>query len=330
MEAKEKGLRHLLVVGLGSIGQRHVRHFRRLGVTRIDAYRTGKGTLDVTEASVPDRVFCSLEAALDAGPDAVVVANPTSLHLPVARHALRRGLHVLVEKPVSHTMEGCEDLLTEARTQDRVLAVAYNMRFHPFLQTLKGLIDREGIGRPLLARAHFGTWMPGWHPWEDYRQSYASREDLGGGVALTSSHEIDFLTWLFGEPTFCVGVSSPMHTLGTEVDETIVGVFRHRQGTVSTCSLTYAERPVRREILVTFEGGVAHLDWMNETFQVFDTAGTVVHHQKTGIHVFDWTYGRQAAAFMHAVHTGEMNDLCTGAEAVSVLKIALSLKEGVA
>lgn len=326
MEASHNGLRHLLVVGLGSIGQRHVRHFRRLGVECIDAYRTGKGTLAVANASAPDREFDDLEKALDARPDAVLVTNPTSLHLGVVRQALMRGVHVLVEKPLSHTLDGCDAVLDDAQANGGMLAVGYNMRFHPFLQMLKTIIHREVLGRPLLARAHFGAWLPGWHPWEDYRQSYAGREDLGGGVALTSSHEIDYLLWLFGASTFSAGTSSPTRTLGTNVEETVVGILRHPEGTVSTCSLSFAERPGHREILVTFEEGHVHLDFTERIFEVVNTAGEVVHHEKAGVAVSDSTYERQAAAFVHAIKTGHMGDLCTGKEAVAALAIAQNWK----
>lgn len=319
-------MRHLLVVGLGSIGQRHVRHFRRLGVQCVDAYQTGKGTLAVNPASAPDRVFDDLEESLDERPDAVLITNPTSLHMPVAHRALERGFNILVEKPISHLLEDCAAALDKAQATGSLLAVGYNMRFHPFLQTLRDVVQREVLGRALLARVHFGAWLPGWHPWEDYRQSYAGREDLGGGVALTSSHEIDYLLWLFGAPKFTAGTSSTVHTLGTEVDETVVGIVRHSTGTVSTCSLSFAERPGQREILVTFEKGQAHLDFTKKTFQVLNSDGEVMHHQKAGSAVLDWTYEKQARAFIHAVKTGHMGDLCTGKEAISVLEIARNWK----
>ena len=186
-------LDHILICGLGSIGRRHLRHFRQIGVSRIDAFRSGKATLSDENQPSPDRSFTSLEMAIAEKPQAAIITNPTSLHLETALTLVKAGISVLVEKPLSHNLEGCEEMLAVAESTGAKVGVACNLRFHPLLKRLKTLITENKLGKVINASAHFGAYLPDWHPWEDYKEGYAGRRDLGGGAALTHIHELDYL-----------------------------------------------------------------------------------------------------------------------------------------
>jgi len=157
-------LNHLLICGLGSIGMRHLRHFRALGVRRIDAYRTGKATIPEDKQNVPDHIYGSLEDALAVKPQAVVVCNPTAYHIITALAALRTGAHVLIEKPLSDRIDGVEQLQQVALTTGKKVAVAFNLRFHPIIMAAKEVVHSQvPLGTPLMMRAHFGSYLPDWH-----------------------------------------------------------------------------------------------------------------------------------------------------------------------
>src|SRR5919202_203120 len=191
-----------LVVGLGSIGRRHARNWAALGLGEVLVCRE-HGKEHPEPLGVDAQTFGDLDTALAARPDVVLVTNPTSRHIATARRAIQAGAHVLVEKPLGASLDGVDDLLRLAEAKTRVVAVGYNLRFHPGLARLRELLHTGAIGRPLFARAEVGEYLPAWHPWEDYRQSYAARRDLGGGAVLTLSHELDAICWLLGQPT-CV------------------------------------------------------------------------------------------------------------------------------
>jgi len=188
-----------LIAGLGSIGRRHLRNLQALGESDIVLYRTGRSTLpeeDLTGFAQES----DLQRALSVHqPDAVIVANPTALHLDVAIPAAEAGCAILLEKPISHSLDRL-DLLENAaaRSGSRIL-MGFQFRFHPSLVRAKELIAAGNIGRVISAHVHFGEYLPAWHPWEDYRLSYAARPDLGGGVVLTQSHALDYLRWLIGD-----------------------------------------------------------------------------------------------------------------------------------
>jgi predicted dehydrogenase len=96
-------------------------------------------------------------------------------------------------------MAHIDELEAQVQRNGVKVLVGFQFRFHPGLRQVKKLLDEAAIGEPLSVRAHWGEYLPNWHPWEDYKLGYAARPELGGGVILTLSHPLDYLRWLFGE-----------------------------------------------------------------------------------------------------------------------------------
>lgn len=320
-------LDHLLICGLGSIGRRHLELFRALGVKRIDAFRTGMATLPDVGRPAPDRTFRSLDEALGAGPQAVVVCNPTSLHVATALAAVRAGAHVLIEKPLAGGREGIAELRQAALAERRTVGVAFNLRFHPALMAAKEMVDSQTpLGVPLMMRAHFGAYLPDWHPWEDYRRSYAARRDLGGGAALTHSHEIDYVSWLLGPVTACRGLAAAATPLGTDVDEATALVLRHAGGAVSSVTLSLAQKPATRGFELACTQGLLRVDLLAGTWCVQTAAGQIAEHRVPAGFEFGLTYRAQALAFLEAI-AGKPNSLATLDEAEQAVGIALAIRK---
>lgn len=255
-----------LIAGFGSIGRRHFRNLIALGEKDILLYRTGRGVLPADELSgFP--VENDLQAALAHRPDAVIVANPTALHLDVAIPAARLGCHLFLEKPISHTLERVDELQAAVAQNNLRLLVGFQFRFHPGLQQIKAWLEAGVIGLPISVHAHWGEYLPAWHPWEDYRQGYAARPDLGGGVVLTLSHPLDYLRWLLGEITDLWAFTG-YRGLNMPVEDTAEIGLRFANGVLGTLHLDYLQRPPahRLEIIGTLgtlrwdnADGVAHL-----------------------------------------------------------------------
>ena len=319
-------LDHILLCGLGSIGQRHFRHFRRAGVQRIDTYRTGNGTLDLADDVRPDNQYDDLAAALARGPQAVIVANPTSHHVEVASAAAAAGAHLLIEKPLSHGLDGCTELLAQARKRQLVVAAGCNLRFHPLIGELRRIVRAGELGKPVMARAHFGAWLPAWHPWEDYRSSYAARRDLGGGARLTQIHEIDYLLWLLGPAQQIVGDSIGLSVIGTDVDEASACVFRHASGALSVVSLSLCQQPPSRTVHVAFESGTVEVDLIGGDMITRPASGDPSRFATPDDFDIDHTYADQTRAFIDAVAGGPPGNLCTGTDALDALRLALGAR----
>ncbi len=247
-----------LVVGLGSIGRRHARNWVRAGLGDVEVCRQARLPLP-EPLGVSAREFDTLDAALSESPDVVLVTNPTSLHVATTRRALEAGAHVFVEKPLGDSLEGVSEVLTQAA--NKVVMVGYNLRFHPGLQRLRHLLHAGAIGRPLSVRAESGEYLPGWHPWEDYRRSYSGRKDLGGGAVLTFSHELDAVYWLLGEPSTVTAVTAHASALEIDTEDVAEIVLTFPSGTIASIHMDYVRGPARRQVEIVGADGVLRWEY---------------------------------------------------------------------
>lgn len=315
---ERRDLPTVAVLGQGSIGRRHARLLVELGCAVIVHDPAA------TQAVVDGTRWASSEARALAAADAAVVASPTVEHLAQAGRAVAAGCHVLVEKPLSDSVEGCEELAREAEQAGVVVSVACNLRFHPTVLALRAWIESgEPLGRPLTARAHFGTHLPDWHPWEDYRTSYAARADLGGGAALTHVHEIDLVGWLFGPAERVCALALAGHPLETDVDEACALVVGHAGGVLTTLTLSFVEKPASRTLDVAFTGGTASVDLLAGRWTTRRADGGYGEGGVDADFDFDETYRRQAQAFLDAVRTGGEAPVSV-AEGVAAVRTALA------
>ena len=248
-----------LISGLGSIGRRHFRNLLALGERDILLHRTHRATLPDDElAGFP--VETDLSAALAHRPDALIVANPTALHLDIAIPAAQAGCHILMEKPISHSLQGVDALISALQHGGGQCLVGFQFRFHPGLRLVKDWLEAGLIGEPLSARAAWGEYLPGWHPWEDYTQGYAARPDLGGGVVLTLSHPLDYLRWLLGEVRDLWAYTSN-RGLGMPVEDSAEIGLRFASGCLGSLHLDYNQRPPSHTLEIT--GSHGRILWDN-------------------------------------------------------------------
>ena len=165
---------NFLVIGCGSIGQRHIRNLKSMGVDVIAVDPDPLRRDEVTKLYAIQS-YGELELALDQRLDAAFVCSPTNTHVPVALKAARRGLHLFIEKPLSNCLDGIDDLQREIKQRDLVVLVGCNMLFFGTLALLKRFLVEERIGKVLSARGQVGYYLPYWHPNEDYRVGYSAK-----------------------------------------------------------------------------------------------------------------------------------------------------------
>jgi predicted dehydrogenase len=262
----------ILVCGVGSIGERHIGNLLALGYKQLAVFRTRGRPFRTLSVKMP--VYTDLNVALaDFAPTVALVTNPTACHIPVALQAARAGCHLLIEKPVSHTLDGLEALQEELDAHDRFAMVGYMLRFHLLLRQVKAWLDEgpEGtLGQPLFVRASWGEHVPDWHPWEDYRQSYAVHPNLGGGPALTLSHELDILVWMFGRAKRIIGMPSTHTPLQIACEHAIDILIRFQDEVAASVHLDYCQRPPHRLWELTCTRGRVVLDYHAGTLTRWD------------------------------------------------------------
>ena len=253
----------ILIAGLGSIGRRHLRNLVALGQRDIVLYRTHQSTMPEDElADFP--MEKDLVAALALKPDAVIISNPTALHLDIALPAAKAGCHLLIEKPIAAQWDKQVEALVRIASDNRIRTlVGFQFRFHPVLAQIKDLIASEKIGRLLSFRVHWGEYLPGWHPWENYRLGYAARKDLGGGVVNTLCHPLDYVRWLFGEVESLSAMTGHVSGLDLDVEDVAEISLNLENEGVGSVHLDYFQRPPAHWIAVNCEKG--GIRWDNAT-----------------------------------------------------------------
>lgn len=333
----------VLVAGLGSVGQRHVRNLRaRFGNTiEILAYRVrGLSRVIGEDMTVSDRhtieevygirSMTSLDEALAERPDAAFICNPTSLHVSTALAAARAGCHLFIEKPLGHSIDGIAELMLEVRRRRLVATVGYQMRFHPALLRAHTLISNGAIGRIRSVRADFGEYLPDAHPYEDHRESYAARASLGGGVILCFIHEVDYLCWLFGTPRRVYTVGGTLGELGIDVEDTAVTslLFEGENGDLpAKLQLSFLQRPATRTCTIVGETGTLHLDLLTPSLAV--TTSTGRRQERFDGFRRNAMFEQELSSFFTAV-AGEAPPAVSLAEGVATLRVALAMRESLA
>lgn len=223
--------RKLLFIGLGGAGQRHLRIFRQLlpASTIFTAYRHTKATpllkSDFTidpNGTIEDKyslqTFDSLETAFDCAPDLTVISSPSSCHRKHMIMAVEAGSGVLVEKPWGESLEGFSDFSRSLLQKSLPFHISFQRRFHRQIAQARDAIISGLIGRPMAASFTVFSNVPSWHSYEDWRNLYAVRGEMGGGALLTEIHEIDLAHWFFGLPeaVFCAGGNRSSEKLSVE------------------------------------------------------------------------------------------------------------------
>lgn len=251
-----------LVVGCGSIGQRHINNLRHLGIGDIVAFDPRADRRAEIASNWGIETVETLDAGWECAPDVALITAPTSLHVPIALEAIARYCALFIEKPLSNQWSGIERLLGAVQQSGLVTLVGCNMRFHPGLLAVKDLIEQGAVGRVIAARVQAGQYLPDWHPWEDYRQSYSARRDLGGGVILDAIHEIDYARWLLGEVVSATCMAGKLSRLEIDTEDTAAILLRFESGAVGEIHLDYIQRAYSRTCQIIGEEGTIHWDYV--------------------------------------------------------------------
>jgi predicted dehydrogenase len=319
-----------LIAGFGSVGRRHFRNLLALGERDLILYRTRRSTLDDAEIAAETAGFpveTDLDAALAHRPEAVIVANPTALHLDVAIPAARAGSHLFLEKPISHSLERVDELCRAVQQGGGHVMVGFQLRFHPGLRLAARWIQDGELGRPLSVRAHWGEYLPGWHPWEDYRRSYSARTDLGGGPVLTLCHPFDYLRWLLGEVSQLWAFTGRVSDLEVEVEDVAEIGLRFAGGAIGSLHLDFFQQPPSNTLEIT--GTQGRLRW--------DHADGVVQLYQVGRG--SWTSTAPPEGFernqmfleelrhFRSVVRGENAPVCTLEDGLQALRLSLAVHE---
>jgi len=327
-------MQRVLIVGFGSIGQRHLRIVRAIlpGADVRVLRGAGKG-----EAEEANGCFTSLDQALAFEPQAAIIASPAPFHVDVALVLAQCGCHLLVEKPLSDRAEGVPDLLVATRVHGVVLQVGYNLRFLPSLVDFRQRLLSGSIGRILSIRCETGQHLETWRPGTDYRTGVSARRELGGGVLLELSHEFDYLRWIFGDVSWVSAFTGRQGALDIDVEDSahlLLGMGSGASGAgsagpVAALSLDFLRRDATRRCLVIGETGSLAWDGIAGTVRLCtpERPGWEALAQHTPER--DQTYRDQWRHFLDCVERNK-RPLVSGSDGLAVLEMVKAARRSAA
>lgn len=312
---------NVLVIGGGSIGKRHIRNLCTLdGVTPYSVdLREDRREETVKDGSA--KAFASIKDALaEVSFDAAIVANPTAYHIETCMELCDAGIHMLVEKPLDSTLDNADELVAAIEKKNLVAMIGYCLRFKQNAARMKTMLDEGVIGRPLYAKGDYSSYLPNWHPWEDYRTFYMAKLAEGGGALLDESHVVDLATMMLGDMDKACAFVNKVSDLEIDSDDTFDilgqtknGVTIHLHGDL----FSHAKRSWFR--VVGTEGTIT---WrVADDLLILEKPQEDVHEEYEGDGDPNIMYIEEIKAFLEAVKAGNQVEGLDIHQAVAVQKV---------
>jgi len=321
-------MQRVLIVGHGSIGQRHLRIVREnLPDATIMVFRHQPTT------HIPDKanlVTSSMDDVFSFAPEAAIIANPAPFHLEIAKALVEVGCHLLIEKPISDKSDRVEDLLETVRAAGVICQVGYNLRYLPSLSRFRNLTNEGLIGRPLSVRCEIGQYLPNWRPGTDYRAGVSARSDLGGGALLELSHEIDYLRWIFGDVVWVRSWIGNVGNLDIDVEDTahLVLGFKSKEfsnSVVANLNIDFIRHDTTRICTVIGSEGSLRWNGLTGVIDIYKSGGVGWEEYVVMPHQPDDSYQSQWALFLNAIADSK-TPLVSCKAGLAVLKVIEAAK----
>jgi len=215
------------------------------------------------------KIFSSIDKCLDEKPDVGLITNETIYHVPTAKKLAEAGLDLFLEKPLSNSMKSVNELLNIIKRKNLITLMGCNLRFHTCIKEIKSLIEKQKIGKVISVQVECGAYLPDWHPYENYSNSYAARDDLGGGIVLTCIHEIDYLYWFFGKVDDVYSFTEKLTDLQIDVEDYSGSLLKFKNKIIAELHLDYFQKPSVRSCKIIGTKGQITWNWENNHVQIF-------------------------------------------------------------
>nr|WP_144921582.1 Gfo/Idh/MocA family oxidoreductase [Paenibacillus bovis] len=283
-----------VVIGYGSIGQRHARILRKLG-----HYVAVVSKRNINHPNL----YHNIEEALKKeNPDYIVIANETDKHEDTLVELERNGYNnkILVEKPLF-------SYASERNFNFSKLFVGYNLRQHPLIKKIcEKIKDKEVIA----VQAYVGQYLPNWRPEMDYTKSYSAKSDFGGGVIRDLSHELDYLQFLFGEWDSLVALGGKFSHLSIDSDDNYAIMYKTKRVPIISLQMNYLDQITQRFVIINTSEDTYKADFITNTLQINDK-------------VYNFNMGRDTTYILQ--HVSILNNksefLCTYESGMKITKM---------
>lgn len=309
------------IVGYGSIGKKHLKN-----LLKIQDFNVILCTKQPIKKKHPRlTILNSIDECINCQPEIVLITNETNLHIPTAIKFAKAGSHLLIEKPLSNSLENIRILSTITKQKKLKTIIGCNLRFHPCIIKMKQIIYEKKLGKIISVQSENSSFLPDWHPNEDYRKSYAALDSKGGGVVLTCIHEIDYLYWLFGDVSEVFSFTGKKSKLDISSDDSSSILLKFKNNIVAEIHLDFYQRPSQRTCKITGTEGTLLFNLKTNSLKFYDIKlkkwKTILKLENFKINS---TYIDEVKYFLNCIQTNKksFNDV---EEGKNVLTIAMAI-----
>ncbi|MFY0604287.1 MAG: Gfo/Idh/MocA family oxidoreductase [Flavobacteriaceae bacterium] len=244
----------ILIIGLGSIGQRHLKNLFHLGYSDVSLVRTNGAILN----DYPNlNVYASIsEACSEENFDMAIISTPTANHFSDFNFLADYNVkNIYIEKPITHSVTDAEKIKKITLHKKLNVVVGYDLHFDLGLLKVKELLLKKTVGNICSFQVEVGQYLPDWRPNQDYREGMSAKKVLGGGVMLDLIHEFDYVTWIFGPMLKVFGKNKHISDLEIETEDISLNILETKNGVLGTISLDYLQKELARTCKIVGDKG---------------------------------------------------------------------------
>tara|TARA_Y100000590_G_scaffold462949_1_gene628434 strand:- start:1167 stop:2156 length:990 start_codon:yes stop_codon:yes gene_type:complete len=256
----------ILIIGFGSIGKRHMRNILSKKNMQV-IICTKRNDFKNNEKNV--KIVKTIDEGIAERPDIAFVTNETSYHVNTAIKLAKEGIDLFIEKPLSSSTNGIKKLKKIVKDNGIISLIGCDHRFHPCLKKIKEVIDKKRLGRIMSVQVESSSLLSDWHPYEDYRKGYSAKEELGGGIAMTMTHELDFLRWFFGEIKEIFSITKKVSDLEISADDISTMTMIFKNNVIGELHLDYFARPQFKSCKIRGTRGTLYWNSDKNSVEIF-------------------------------------------------------------
>ena len=316
----------VLLIGYGSIGKRHVDNLLKL--IQIDQITVCSNHHDSFQHHPKKEKLKLVRSLEELSPmmsngrpfDFAIIANETDKHVVTANVLANYGLHLFIEKPLSHSLRDAISLKKIVKNKNIKIFVAYNFRFLGTLQYIKNQLSSGIIGNLYFAEIEVGQYLPSWRPKRDYRESYSARKEQGGGAALDLSHEIDYMRYLFGDPVSWKIMKSKVSDLDINSEDIFKGIYRFSSGLLCSVHTDYIRHNKKRGINIVGSEGTLECDFIKKYIKIQKNSGEISLIEDVHLFDVDESYKSELNHFIECIEEDKTPQI-TLDDGIEVLKL---------
>ena len=293
----------LLVVGVGSIGKRHIDNFKNFN-KNIDIVDVSKSRLAECKKKFQfiKKSFLSFkEAIINNNYDAVIICTPPHKHLEIANLAARNKMHVFIEKPLGMNSKGWSNVSKICKKNKLINYVAYSYRHINYMKFAKKLLKQNKIGKVISGNIRWGSYLPDWHPWEKYYNFYMAKKEQGGGALMDESHGIDILRYLVGEVESVFAILDTISGLKLTSDDNALLTMRMKNNSLFQINFDLHSRFPRVSLEILGTKGNMFIDRVKNEVSYYNVKSKIWKKYKFSKKDYLKMYLEQAKYFLNCI-----------------------------